>query len=1077
MKTKLLLFGASLPLIAALTGSVRAAEPIVPVAGTYAYTQNFNTMFMPATAGAVATAGATNWTDGVTVPNWWFHYSSNVVANVNGIFAGASFIHSGNDGSAAPTLTLNSAGPANNPNRFIAAPSTTARAEQSGIVVFRNDSTFTVELTGIKYKGRVLRTNSTANSVESVLASWRVGASEAAILTMAQSNLTAANAALRYPPALEGGPTAGYYVDGWNLIPAAHFTYSNALAATPVNESIDKDAAGLSGIKASPGQFFGLRFANVNNAGTDGLLGIDDLELTFTEVNAAINATVSGVSRLPGVDGADPLDDTINFTLTVTGAGAVGAGWDVTTPAAFTSSGTYGLPTNITGVPISTFNAGAHVVTGTAVDNGGSGATADFTVTAPWTSLTATGNTIARGAGNNFTANLNVSGTYVSNSWTTNAGAIVGLPASGAYGVDVASGIIDIPVVVAGTAAPIAQVGPFTVADSAVVGSDSPNLYLLPPMLIGKSTVPGTAPDVISDGRFISGDTNQVTWGNDPAIPLLQMADGDAGGAGLTAKRVTATYNLAGVAGPVLFSMKMIGTDGSSGFEAADTFAARLVYNLGGVDQPAVNLVTSAHETQSGFATAVINGILADDEIAAANTSNTFDFSAVIPDNIQSVRVEIDAISDSGYASEHMIVQDLLFAPAPPGIQASGPTNVLRVENGPGSADDTVTFTADIIGINGGPTWTTSDPVTPNSGAFGVVNFTIPAPLPAGPLTVTFTDPTIVGSSAAITVPIPARAIIGQRNFGGGLSDVATSLSAASSALWVNDAALRTHTIIAGIAAQTETVLSEVLDLTAVDAALFSATVTAADTSAGSNYEVTDKLKIELIIDGGLATEQIVNLSSIYDAGDGLSAVPFVAGAAVPNGPPDGWINGYSGTISAADGFATALLEYNAHLVRDEFNRTGVTADLGFSNDIAFGYSIPAAASTVQLRLTSQGIQGTETAILKDVLFALSTGGPADTDGDGQTDAAEALAGTNPNDPADYLHVSGIVSDGAGGVNVTFPSKLGIRYQAEVSPLLNAGWTTIGPVVDGTGGPLTAPVTPVPVPGESKYFLRIRTVP
>ena len=62
-------------------------------------------------------------------------------------------------------------------------------------------------------------------------------------------------------------------------------------------------------------------------------------------------------------------------------------------------------------------------------------------------------------------------------------------------------------------------------------------------------------------------------------------------------------------------------------------------------------------------------------------------------------------------------------------------------------------------------------------------------------------------------------------------------------------------------------------------------------------------------------------------------------------------------------------------------------------------------------------------------------------------------------------------------MNVTFPSKLGIRYQAEVSPLLNAGWTTIGPVVDGTGGPLTAPVTPVPVPGESKYFLRIRTVP
>src|SRR5436190_23045043 len=87
---------------------------------------------------------------------------------------------------------------------------------------------------------------------------------------------------------------------------------------------------------------------------------------------------------------------------------------------------------------------------------------------------------------------------------------------------------------------------------------------------------------------------------------------------------------------------------------------------------------------------------------------------------------------------------------------------------------------------------------------------------------------------------------------------------------------------------------------------------------------------------------------------------------------------------------------------------------------------------------------------------ALAPGG--DADGDGETNAEEATAGTNPFQPAALIKITDVTRDGS-GVHVTFPTELGKRYQLQSAAALTGAasdWTDIGsPLAPDSGGSLT----------------------
>lgn len=140
------------------------------------------------------------------------------------------------------------------------------------------------------------------------------------------------------------------------------------------------------------------------------------------------------------------------------------------------------------------------------------------------------------------------------------------------------------------------------------------------------------------------------------------------------------------------------------------------------------------------------------------------------------------------------------------------------------------------------------------------------------------------------------------------------------------------------------------------------------------------------------------------------------------------------------------------------------------------GGEFPAANPTGKFRgghfaagVTADGLAGppnpgsTTTAVQ-----LLSAAG--DQDGDGESNADEQAAGTNPLSAASVFRVTGVVRNG-GNVEVSFSSVAGRSYQLETSATLLSGpWMDAGSAVEATG---PATMISVPASGERRFY-RVR---
>ncbi len=107
------------------------------------------------------------------------------------------------------------------------------------------------------------------------------------------------------------------------------------------------------------------------------------------------------------------------------------------------------------------------------------------------------------------------------------------------------------------------------------------------------------------------------------------------------------------------------------------------------------------------------------------------------------------------------------------------------------------------------------------------------------------------------------------------------------------------------------------------------------------------------------------------------------------------------------------------------------------------------------------GLDGNDNHLsdIYEALYPQAADPAGDADGDGFSNESEAAAGTNPLSKASFFQIAS-VSHTAGIVNLSWQSVAGKVYQVQVASKSGQTWNPSGPPLKGTGGSLTAAVTP-----------------
>ncbi len=157
-----------------------------------------------------------------------------------------------------------------------------------------------------------------------------------------------------------------------------------------------------------------------------------------------------------------------------------------------------------------------------------------------------------------------------------------------------------------------------------------------------------------------------------------------------------------------------------------------------------------------------------------------------------------------------------------------------------------------------------------------------------------------------------------------------------------------------------------------------------------------------------------------------------------------------------------------------EVHQVGVTSsDVSFDFELA-GDTVPGARVSINVLNDDADLDGmSDTWERANGFNYLSAADAAtDADSDGRSNRDEFLAGTNPNNPTQYLRATSVTRVGPDLVLGFTGTLAGRIYQLESSPNLMA-WTAIGAPIPATGPTLTLAT---PLAGDTRRFHRLRVL-
>ena len=1091
---------------------LQAAGAAVNINGITNYVQSFNAL--PTGPGKAEF----NWTDNTTIPGFYLHRTNKPAGTTN--LAGALTVAASRPYISDGALAANAA-PVAHGFLSLGAYSSTERAlgfsptgadgatnwaggTLSIIGIFTNAGTRPIDIGEVAYDLENWRGN-TLSTPETVTVTYKTG-NAAALLTELE---TATGATFTI---------AGYQSlsAGLDLSSADGFTTPARPGTTPLSATISP------ALRLQPGQSIALRWGNVNDDGADAQVGIDNLRLTL-ETPAVVDAALANVVRQVNGTPTDPANDTVDFSLTVNGFGNVSAtGYIILAPASLAGqTGTYGTP-KLLSIPIGEFPlAEPHTLVVEVSDSVDPALTDTETVTAAWCALTPVITNLTRDTKNTadpaddtWDYTFRVNGQFTGTGWTSD-----GTVPMGNYATDYSVQDLSInsptdtveftdkadanckvtmvagapriigtknlgfslPLLTDGLVPQQWQVneaantqlmnnaaGVNSIYRSEVIDLSAVGIVRFSASLLVNDTSTGNETvDTFNAQLIINGDTaNPVSLITpyDTLIPADRILTGAeitpaTGGPPPVTGGGTWTHQFSAVIPASANSVQLV-ISGNNDSLSENMTMQNILFELGthsillqaaaGVQFDNKGTIDPADDTYRkpvnitgislppGSTGWISNSMPASGLYSAANPVSFGPF-------LQSTASTDLTLSDNGVAG---VTQTIAITPPTPAIFTTfvAGTGIIQ-PNGAGPEDDTATFEVLINAPVGGPEFVvtadypglasaSSVALSPTQARVTVTLRNIPD---HGFLDVFFADASYPLSRTVIGLDFgtvaDASYIIAKQNLGNGLASVFTAAGSVIPIQWQNFAGAPGVVMTGGGGTTTKVLTSEVIDLSAVAGAVnFTANLRAIDRSAG--FEDTDTFLAELIINGNTAVP--VNLITTYDKNN------------------NGVMNGGA---EAAD---------------DEFN-AAQAQDGTYTSNFPLSFTIPDSATSVQLIITAVNDSANETFAFANALFTTVATPVVDTDGDGASDASEAVMGTDPANPSSILRLS---QDPALTTRFNFPGVAGRFYRVYRSgdatePGSLTGWVDAGIATQNGAGNHSVNVQITPGIRRRFYFLRV----